>query len=341
LAQGRRLKPGKDGLKIAIIWPVGLRDRCELMNFVSLRSNLAHPCQETERGEAQELSRSSFMEFRRASIQPGRVLIRPVSGWVPLSFRELWEYRELLYFLVWRDLKVRYKQTVLGVAWVVLQPLFLMLVFTLFFGRLVGVPSDGLPYSIFAYSGILPWQLFSRGLNEASMSLVANERVITKIYFPRLLVPVSAVLSSLIDFSVAFIVLVGFVLFYGIQPGLSILALPLFVLLVVTASLGVSVWLAALNVVYRDVRYTLPLLTQIWMFATPIIYPVSVVPEAWRSLYSLNPMVGVVEGFRWSLLGKASPADLMFVVSALIVVAVFIGGIFYFQRVEQTLADVI
>ncbi|KKS69005.1 MAG: ABC-2 type transporter [Candidatus Daviesbacteria bacterium GW2011_GWA2_42_7] len=275
------------------------------------------------------------------STQPGRVLIRPVSGWMPLNLRELWEYRELLYFLVWRDLKVRYKQTALGVAWVVLQPLFLMLVFTLFFGRLVGVPSDGLPYSIFVYTGILPWQLFSRGLNEAGMSLVANERVITKIYFPRILVPASAVLSSLIDFSVAFIVLVGYMLAYGIQPGFSILALSLFVLLAVMAALGVGLWLAALNVVYRDVRYTLPFLTQIWMFATPIIYPVSVVPEAWRSLYSLNPMVGVVEGFRWSLLGKASPADLMFVVSALIVAAVFIGGIFYFQRVEQTLADVI
>ena len=275
------------------------------------------------------------------STQPGRVLIRPVSGWMPLNLRELWEYRELLYFLVWRDLKVRYKQTALGVAWVVLQPLFLMLVFTLFFGRLVGVPSDGLPYSIFVYTGILPWQLFSRGLNEAGMSLVANERVITKIYFPRILVPASAVLSSLIDFSVAFIVLVGYMLAYGIQPGFSILALSLFVLLAVMAALGVGLWLAALNVVYRDVRYTLPFLTQIWMFATPIIYPVSVVPEAWRSLYSLNPMVGVVEGFRWSLLGTATPADPMLGVSALIVVGVFIGGIFYFQRVEQTLADVI
>lgn len=281
------------------------------------------------------------MDSPRASIQPGRVLIRPVSGWSPLNLRDLWEYRELLYFLTWRDIKVRYKQTALGVAWAVLQPLFLMLVFTLFFGRLVGVPSDGLPYSIFTYTALLPWQLFSRALNEASMSLVANERVITKIYFPRILVPASAVLSSLIDFCVAFIALFGFVLVYGIQPGFSILVLPLFVLLAVMAALGVGLWLAALNVVYRDVRYTLPFLTQIWMFSTPIIYPVSVVPEAWRSLYSLNPMVAVVEGFRWSLLGKASPADPMFAVSALIVVGVFIGGIFYFQRVEQTLADVI
>lgn len=281
------------------------------------------------------------MESPRGSIQPGRVLIRPVSGWVPLNLRELWEYRELLYFLTWRDIKVRYKQTALGVAWAVLQPLFLMLVFTLFFGRLVGVPSDGLPYSIFTLTALLPWQLFARALNEAGMSLVANERVITKVYFPRVLLPASAVLSSLIDFSVAFIVLFGFVLFYGIRPGLSIVVLPLFVLLTVMAALGVGLWLAALNVVYRDVRYTLPFLTQIWMFSTPIIYPVSVVPEAWRPLYSLNPMVAVVEGFRWSLLGKAGPADPMLGVSAVIVVAVFIGGIFYFQRVEQTLVDVI
>jgi lipopolysaccharide transport system permease protein len=294
-----------------------------------------------EEHQVQNLAESGLMQPPAVPLQTARVLIRPVSGWVRVNFRDLWEYRELLYFLTWRDIKVRYKQTALGIAWVVLQPLFLMLVFTLFFGRLVGVPSDGIPYSIFTYTALLPWQLFSRALNEASVSLVANERIITKIYFPRVLVPVSAVLSSLVDFTIGLAALVGFMLLYGIQPGFAILALPLFVILAVMTALGVSLWLAALNVVYRDVRYMLPFLTQIWMFATPIIYPVSVVPEAWRTLYSLNPMVGVVEGFRWSLLGKASSMESMLGVSALIVVGVFIGGIFYFHRAERTLADVI
>jgi lipopolysaccharide transport system permease protein len=294
---------------------------------------------EMEKDQIQNLSESGFI--RPSGTQTARVLIRPVSGWVRINFRDLWEYRELLYFLTWRDIKVRYKQTALGVAWVVLQPLFLMLLFTLFFGRLLRVPSDGIPYSIFAYAALLPWQLFSRALNEASMSLVANERIITKIYFPRILVPVSAVLSGLVDFTIGLTALVGFMILYGIQPGFAILVLPLFVLLAVVAALGVSLWLAALNVVYRDVRYLLPFLTQIWMFATPIIYPVSVVPEAWRSLYSLNPMVGVVEGFRWSLLGSTGPSELMLAVSAAIVLLIFGAGILYFWRIEQTLADVI
>jgi lipopolysaccharide transport system permease protein len=281
------------------------------------------------------------MESSGTPVQHASVLIRPISGWVRINYRDLWEYRELLYFLTWRDVKVRYKQTALGLAWVVLQPLFLMLIFTLFFGRLLQVPSDGVPYSIFTYTALLPWQLFSRALNEASVSLVANERIITKIYFPRVLVPLSAVLSNLVDFAIGLAALAGFMLLYGIQPGLPILALPLFVLLAVMAALGVSLWFAALNVTYRDVRYLLPFLTQIWMFATPIIYPLSVVPKAWRPLYSLNPMVGVVEGFRWSLIGKASSFESMLGVSAVIVTAVFIGGIFYFHRAEQTFADVI
>ena len=269
------------------------------------------------------------------------VLIRPISGWVPIDLRELWEYRELLYFLTWRDIKVRYKQTALGMAWVVLQPLFLMLIFTLFFGRLVGIPSDGIPYPIFTYTALLPWQLFSRALNEGSVSLIANERIITKTYFPRIIVPISAVLSSLVDFVIGLVALVGFVLFYGMQPGIAILGLPVFVLLAVIAALGVSFWLAALNVVYRDVRYLLPFLTQVWMFATPIIYPASVIPEAWRFLYGMNPMAGVIEGFRSSLLGKASSFDAMLGVSAIISAGVFIGGLFYFRKAEQSFADVI
>jgi lipopolysaccharide transport system permease protein len=275
------------------------------------------------------------------SVQNASVLIRPISGWVPINLRDLWEYRELLYFLTWRDIKVRYKQTALGMAWVVLQPLLLMLVFTMFFGRLVELPSDGIPYPLFTYTALLPWQLFSRALNEGSMSLIAHERVITKTYFPRILLPTSAVLASLIDFGIAFLVLIGFILFYGVHPGLAIFTLPVFVLLVVMTAFGVSLWLAAFNVLYRDVRYVLPFLTQLWMFATPIIYPVSVVPDSWRLLYSLNPMVGVVEGFRWALLGNTSGMDAMFGLSALVVAGVLAGGILYFQSVQQTFADVI
>ena len=281
------------------------------------------------------------MEPSEAPINNASVLIRPISGWVPINLRDLWEYRELLYFLTWRDIKVRYKQTALGIAWVVLQPLLLMLVFTMFFGRLVELPSDGIPYPVFTYTALLPWQLFSRAINEGSMSLIAHERVITKTYFPRILLPASAVLASLIDFGIASLILIGFLFFYGAQPGLAIFTLPLFVLLVVMAAFGVSLWLAAFNVLYRDVRYVLPFLTQIWMFATPIIYPISVVPDSWRLLYSLNPMVGVVEGFRWALLGSTSGMDAMFGLSAFVVASVLAGGILYFQSVQQTFADVI
>ena len=275
------------------------------------------------------------------AVQNASVLIRPISGWVPINLRDLWEYRELLYFLTWRDIKVRYKQTALGMAWVVLQPLLLMLVFTIFFGRLVELPSDRISYPIFTYTALLPWQLFSRALSEGSMSLIAHERVITKTYFPRILLPASAVLASLIDFGIAFLVLIGFIIFYGVYPGLAIFTLPLFLLLLVLAAFGVSLWLAAFNVMYRDVRYMLPFLTQIWMFATPIIYPVSVVPDSWRLLYSLNPMVGVVEGFRWALLGESNGMDVTIGLSVFVVAGVLGGGVLYFQSVQQTFADVI
>ena len=281
------------------------------------------------------------MKLLGTSVHNASVLIRPISGRVPINLRDLWEYRELLYFLTWRDIKVRYKQTALGIGWVVLQPLLLMLVFTMFFGRLVELPSDGIPYPLFTYTALLPWQLFSRALNEGSMSLIAHERVITKTYFPRILLPASAVLAGLIDFGIAFLLMIGFILFYGVHPGLAIFTLPVFVLLVVMTAFGVSLWLAAFNVLYRDVRYVLPFLTQLWMFATPIIYPVSVVPDSWRLLYSLNPMVGVVEGFRWALLGNTSGMDAMFGLSALVVASVLVGGILYFQSVQQTFADVI
>ena len=281
------------------------------------------------------------MGLKGESLLSSTVIIRPSSGWVPLNLAELWEYRELLYFLTWRDIKVRYKQTVLGAAWAVIQPLGMMLVFTIFFGRLVGVPSDGLPYSIFVYTALLPWQLFSRALTDSSTSLVANERLITKVYFPRLLIPVSAVLASLLDFAISFVLLVGMMVFYGIVPTPAVALLPLFILLALMTALGIGFWLSALNAQYRDVRYTLPFLTQFWLFATPVVYPASLVPEQWRLLYGLNPMTGVVEGFRWALLGGTGAPDAMLAVSATVVLGAFIGGLYYFNRVEETLADVV
>ena len=268
------------------------------------------------------------------------VMIRPSSGWAPLSLRDLWSYRELLYFLTWRDVKVRYKQTVLGASWAVIQPLFMMVVFSIFFGGFAKMPSDGLPYPVFAYCGLLPWQLFSTALTGASTSLVAYEHIITKVYFPRLIVPTAAVLASLLDFAISFVVLIVMMLCYGIAPTSAVVALPLFVLLAVATALGVGFWLSALNVQYRDVRYVLGFLTQLWLFATPVVYPSSIVPKHLAPLLGLNPMTGVVEGFRWALLGKGQPLGLMLWISAASVAAVFIGGMYYFRRTERTLADV-
>ena len=281
------------------------------------------------------------MSLKEDKIHFSPMLIRPAAGWVSLNLAELWEYRELLYFLTWRDIKVRYKQTVLGAAWAVIQPLGMMLIFTIFFGRLVGVPSDGLPYPIFVYTALLPWQLFSRALTDSSTSLVANERLITKVYFPRVLIPLSAVLASLLDFAIAFVLLLGMMVFYGIVPTGSVLMLPLFVLLALMTALGIGFWLSALNAQYRDVHYILPFLTQFWLFATPVVYPASLVPEQWKLLYGLNPMTGVVEGFRWVLLGKTGAPDVMLAVSAITVLAIFIAGLYYFTRAEDTFADVV
>ncbi len=267
--------------------------------------------------------------------------IVPPRGRVSLDLNELWEYRELLYFLTWRDIKVRYKQTVLGAAWAIIQPLFMMLVFSLFFGRLARIPSDGIPYPVFVYCALLPWQLFAHSLTESSNSLVANERLITKVYFPRLVVPISAVLGGLVDFAIAFVVLLGMLAYYGIVPGFTVLALPLFISLAVMTSLGVGLWLSALNVQYRDVRYTLTFLTQFWLFATPVAYPSSLVPPAWRAVYGLNPMAGVVEGFRWAILGKGDAPGVLLAVSALVVVLILVSGLHYFRRMEDTFADVV
>jgi lipopolysaccharide transport system permease protein len=269
------------------------------------------------------------------------LFIRPSPGWVSLRLKELWEYRELLYFLTWRDIKVRYKQTVLGAAWAIIQPFFMMVVFSLFFGRLAKVPSDGLPYPLFAYCALLPWQLFAHALTESSNSLIASERLITKVYFPRLVIPISAVLSGLVDFGIAFVVLMGMMAFYGVAPGPAIFTLPLFILLALLTALGVGLWLSALNVQYRDVRYTLTFLVQFWLFATPVAYPSSLVPGPWRVVYGLNPMAGVVEGFRWALLGKAEGPGPMLAVSIIMVILIFVGGLYYFRRMEKTFADVV
>jgi lipopolysaccharide transport system permease protein len=266
-------------------------------------------------------------------------VIRPSRGLVALDLRELWHYRELLHVLIWRDIKVRYKQTATGTAWAVIQPFFAMVVFSLFFGRLAKIPSEGLPYPIFAYSALLPWQFFAKALTEASTSLVVNERVITKVYFPRLLVPTAVVSAGLLDFGIAFLLLAGMMFFYGIIPSWPVLTIPFFLLLALMTALGVSFWLSALDVEYRDVRYTLPFLTQLWLFATPVVYPSTMVPEAWRALYGFNPMVGVIEGFRWALLGSAPPDPMMLAVSGVAVALVFMSGLIYFRRMERTLAD--
>jgi len=279
--------------------------------------------------------------LRTPTTQPPVLLIRPSQGWSALNLRDLWRYRELVFFLTWRDISVRYKQTVLGAAWAIIQPFFTMVVFSVFFGRLGKVPSDGIPYPLFAYCALLPWQLFAFSLTEASNSLVANERLITKVYFPRLAIPLSATLAGLVDFAIAFVVLLGMLIFYDIRPTAAICFLPLFVLLAIVTALGVGLWLSALNVQYRDVRYTIPFLTQVWLFSTPVAYPSSLIPEPWRALYGLNPMAGVVEGFRWALLGTGNAPGPLLAVSVLAALTVFVSGMFYFRRMERTFADIV
>ena len=270
------------------------------------------------------------------------IRIEPSQGWVSLKLWELWEYRELLYFLVWRDVKVRYKQTVLGAAWAIIQPFFTMVVFSLFFGKLAKMPSDGIPYPIFSYAALVPWSFFSRGLNQASNSLVSSARLIKKVYFPRLAIPLAAVLSGVVDFLLAFLVLLGMMLAYGIVPTINVLWLPFFLLLALVTSLGVALWLSAMNVQFRDVRYTVPFITQVWLFATPIAYPSSLIEDPWlRTLYGLNPMTGVVEGFRWALLGTNTAPGPIIAVSSLMALTLLIGGAYYFRRMERTFADVV
>ena len=267
--------------------------------------------------------------------------IEPSHGWVSLRLRELWEYRELLYFLTWRDIKVRYKQTVLGAAWAIIQPFFTMVVFSLFFGRLAGIPSDGVPYPIFSFTALVPWTFFANGLNQSSNSLVGSADLIKKVYFPRLAVPIATVLSGVVDFVLAFVVLMGMMLYYGVVPTINTLWLPFFFLLALVTSLGIGLWFSALNVEFRDVRYTVPFLTQVWMFSTPIAYPSSLLSEPWRTLYGLNPMVGVIEGFRWALLGTDTAPGPIIIVSSFAAMALLVGGAFYFRRMEKTFADLV
>lgn len=269
------------------------------------------------------------------------VLLRPSRGRVSLNLRDLWYYRELIYFLTWRDIKVRYKQTLLGAGWAVLQPLVNMIVLSIIFGNLAGLSTEGYPRPVFTFAALLPWGLFSKALSDTGRSMLANRNMITKIYFPRLIIPLSSVLGGLIDFGIAFLVLLGMMFYYGLMPTLAILTLPLFLLLAIITALGVGLWLSALNVNYRDVGYVLPFLTQFWLLITPVAYSASEIPEQFQFLYALNPMAGVVEGFRWALLGAPTAPGPLMLVSVLVSLVLLISGLYYFRYMETTFADTI
>ena len=286
-------------------------------------------------------SRPVAGSFPLREIRVPTVTIEPRKSLFDIDFAAVWQYRELLYFLVWRNVKVRYKQTVIGAGWVILQPLITMMVFTVIFSYMAKIPSDGLPYPIFAYTALLPWTYFSQALGRGGGGLVGNANLISKVYFPRLIIPLASVVTPLVDFLLSFVILLGLMVWYGITPTWGVVALPLFLFLALTTALAVSLFLSALNVKYRDVGYVIPFVTQFWMYASPVIYPVSLIPEKWRLLYSLNPMVGVIEGFRWALLGKAAPDFRVMSISIVMVVALLFAGIVYFKHMERTFADVI
>jgi lipopolysaccharide transport system permease protein len=275
------------------------------------------------------------------------LIIRPNHGWISLKLRDVFEYRELLYFLIWRDVKVRYKQTALGAAWAILQPLLTMVVFTIFFGHLAGVGSDGVPYPLFSYAGLLPWTFFAQGVSQSSDSLVGSSNLIKKVYFPRLIIPSASVLAGIVDFVLAFVVLLGMMAWFGVWPTAAVLTLPLFILLALATALGVGMWLSALNVQYRDVHYVVPFFVQLWLFVSPVIYPMSSVTAKMKQLgiprwlYGLNPMAGVVEGFRWALLGTANSPGAIFLTSTIVAVFLLVSGALYFRRMERIFADVV
>ena len=274
--------------------------------------------------------------------EPTTIYIKPSKGLAALNLRDLWVYRELVYFMVWRDVKVRYKQTMLGAAWAIIQPVMTMLVFTFLFGKVAKLPSDGVPYPVFSYTALLPWGLFVNALNQGSRSLVAHNNMVTKIYFPRLILPMASVFSGMVDFIIAFVILIGLMFYYQVTPAWNVLwTLPLFLILALITALGVALWLSAINVKYRDVNQALPFLTQFWLFATPVAYSSSVISDKWQIVYSLNPMAGVVNGFRWALLGSGNGPDAAFWVSVAISILVLVTGLFYFRSTEKTFADTI
>ncbi len=270
-----------------------------------------------------------------------RTVIKPSSGWRQLNLAELWRYRELVYFLIWRDVKVRYKQTFLGAAWAIIQPFMTMVVFSIFFGALAKIPTDGIPYPIFSYTALLPWQLFETGISKSGASLVSGRNLLTKVYFPRLAIPLAPVVAALVDFALAFVVLIVMMIYYGYSPTGAVWTLPLFLLLAMVTALGAGFWLSAMNVWYRDIGYIIPFFSRIWFYLTPITYAASIVPEEFRILYALNPMVGVVEGFRWAMLGLGEPPSAQILVSVVISLVMMISGAFYFRRMERTFADVV
>lgn len=271
---------------------------------------------------------------------PPTLIIRPPRKWVPVDLHELWNYRELLTSFTMRDIKIRYKQTALGFLWAIIQPLFMMVIFTIIFGGFAKIPSEGIPYPLFSFAALLPWMLFSEGLTRSTMSMVANANIMTKVYFPRLIMPISGILSPLVDFAVSISILVLMMAYYGFVPTINVVFLPLFILLALATSLGIGLWLSALNVKYRDFQYTVPFIIQLWMYASPVVYPASMIPEAIRPLYGLNPMAGVIEGFRWALLGTEIPSTMIFV-SVGVVVVLLVSGMFYFRRMEQYYADIV
>jgi lipopolysaccharide transport system permease protein len=307
--------------------------------FIHPSYNLTDDSEAAETGASQN-SMSTLVESLAGS-EKSQWEIAPPRGWFELNLREMWNYRELLYFFVWRDLKIRYKQTAIGVGWVVLQPLMAMLLFTVFFGRLAKMPSEGLPYPVFYYTGLLPWLYFSASLTHATNTVVEHERVITKVYFPKMFLPFSAVLSGLVDFGIGFVLLLGMMLYYHLIPTIATFLVPIFLLLAVMTALAVGLWLSALNAIYRDVRYVIPFLVQFWLFASPVVYPSTVVPAKWRWLYGLNPMAGVVEGFRWAVTGRGKAPGVLVLVSATTVLLLFLGGVVYFKKMESKIADTV
>ena len=285
----------------------------------------------------------SKVEYQLADVQPKTedIVIKPSRGWVPIDLAAVWKRRGLLYFLVWRDIKVRYKQTFLGAAWVVLQPFLIMVVFSIVFGFLAKVPSDGIPYPVFTFCALVPWQLVANSFTDAGNSLTANQSLITKVYFPRLIIPLSAVLARLVDFAFGLLVLVGMLFYYDMELKNSLWALPFFVLLALAIGLGVGLWISSLGLRYRDVRQMVPFFTQLWFFASPIVYSAALIPENWRAFYNINPLIGVIEGFRWALLGKGNMSGQVLTLPVVTIALVLVTGLLYFRRIERTVADVV